>query len=315
MLLGELAEQCIDIEQRLIHHPFAAADLDQRDSGVGAVASFGGGLDGGEVHAVAVAVAEEERVLDVCPRFQPVGVVAEELARAADQGDLAVQQHGVQLGGQAVAVELLVCVGDLGKKAALEHGRDSRVFQVDARLEVERVDHALDARGGGHLGLDRPGQRDHVVGERLAEALGARRAGADVGAHVAGGPLHEDALGGQLGFDLVLEEAGVVGRVLEDLRVGHDRVRGEVDEDGDRLAFGVVEADDGQHRVGDLRLALGVPVAVQVDRLGRDADPGGLPGLVGVENGLDQETGAASGNTRRRRRTFPCPGRARRSAR
>ena len=67
------------------------------------------------------------------------------------------------------------------------------------------------------LGLDRSGQGDHVVGDRLAEALGLPRARVRVRAHIAGGTLHEDALRAQLGFDLVLEKSRVVGRVLEEL--------------------------------------------------------------------------------------------------
>ena len=89
-----------------------AAELDERDPWVGAVAAFRGGLDRREVHSVAVAVAEEQRLLDVCPRLEPVGVVAEKLPRAADQGELTVQEYGVELGGQAFAVKPGVGLGD-----------------------------------------------------------------------------------------------------------------------------------------------------------------------------------------------------------
>ena len=145
-LSSEFAEQLVDIEDRLIHHAFAGSDFGEADARVGAVASFGRGFDRREIHAVAVAVAEEERVLDVCAGFQAVSVVAEKLARAANQGDLAVQHDGVQLGGEGIAVELLVGVRDLGKKASLEGSSDRGLFQVDAGLEVKRVDHALHAR-------------------------------------------------------------------------------------------------------------------------------------------------------------------------
>ena len=103
--------------------------------------------------------------------------------------------------------------------------------------------------------------------------------------------MHEDAFRGELGFDLFLHEAGIVGRILEDLAFGHDRVGGEVDEDRDRLIGQIVESNHGELRVGGLRLALGVTVSVQGDRFDRDAELGGLQPLVGLENGVDQQMG------------------------
>ena len=91
--------------------------------GIGAIAPFRGGLDRREIHPVAVAIAEEKGVLDVRPRLEPVGVVAEKLARAAHQRDLAVYEHRVQLGGQAIAVEPDVRCGDLRERGPLEDAR------------------------------------------------------------------------------------------------------------------------------------------------------------------------------------------------
>ena len=122
-LAGELALEGIDIEQCPVHHPLAGAELGERDAGIGAVAAFRGGLDRREIHRMAVAIAEEERVLDVRPRFEPVGMVTEKLARAAHQGDLAVDQYGVQLRGQCFAVELGVVTSDLRKVGSRERRR------------------------------------------------------------------------------------------------------------------------------------------------------------------------------------------------
>src|SRR5215813_10335258 len=54
---GELPLQPVDIQQGLVHHPLPCTQLSQRDSGVGTIAPFRGGLDGGEIHPVAVAIA------------------------------------------------------------------------------------------------------------------------------------------------------------------------------------------------------------------------------------------------------------------
>ncbi len=119
-LAGKFSEQEVNIEQCFIHHTFPATELDQRDAGIGTVAPFRGGLDGGEIHPVAVAIAEEEGVLDVRPRLQPVGVVTEKFARAPHQGELAVDQHRVELGGQGIAVELDVVAGDFREIGSLK---------------------------------------------------------------------------------------------------------------------------------------------------------------------------------------------------
>ena len=164
---------------------------------------------------------------------------------------------------ERVAVELGVVAGDLGEEARSKTPATCGSLRSTRVLKWNVSTMPLTEGCAGVSVLTDRASAITWSATRLAEALGLPRAGGRVGAHVAGGPLHEDALRRQLGFDLVLEEAGIVGRVLEELCVGHDRVRGEVDEDGDRLARLVVEPDDGQHRVGGLRLALGVPVAVQ----------------------------------------------------
>ena len=127
--------------------------------------------------------------------------------------------------------------------------------------------------------------------------------------------MHEDAFRGELGFHLVLHEAWIVGRILEDLSFGHDRVGGEVDEDRDRLIGEIVESNHGELRVGGLWLALGVPVSVQGDRFDRDTELGGLERLVGLENGVNQQVGQLLRSIRPRRRTFLCRIQARRSIR
>ena len=192
---------------------------------------------------------------------------------------------------EALAEELGVVAADLGEEGPLVGAGDLGSFRSTRVLKWNVSTMPLTEGCAGVSVLTDRARAITWSASVSPKPLGPGRAAAGVGAHVAGRALHEDALGRQLGLDLVLEEARVVGRVLEDLGVGHDRVRGEVDEDRDRLARVVVEPDDGEHRVGGLRLALGLPVAVQVDRLGRDADPGGLEVLVGVEDRLDEQSG------------------------
>ena len=87
----------------------------------------------------------------------------------------------------------------------------------------------------GDLGLGCLGQLDRQVAQVLAEPL---RAGefARVYAHVAGRPLHEDAMRVELAFDPLFHEARIVGRVFENPRIGHHGVGREIHHDGNRLA-------------------------------------------------------------------------------
>ena len=146
----ELAEHRVDVDQRLVHHLFAGADLHGRHRGVAAVAAFAGGFDRGEVHVVAVAVAEEQRVLHVGALLQAVGMVAEELARSADQGQLAVEQHGGQLGLDAAGELLGIVFHQLGKERLFEHRDQDEIAEVDAAGELEAIDLGLNRGFVGH---------------------------------------------------------------------------------------------------------------------------------------------------------------------
>src|SRR5882724_85039 len=53
---SELAAHLVKIDQGSIHHSFAGADFDRRNRRVGAIATFGSGLDGGKILLVIVAV-------------------------------------------------------------------------------------------------------------------------------------------------------------------------------------------------------------------------------------------------------------------
>ena len=89
----ELAEHCVEVDEGPVHDLLAGADFRGRDLGVGPVASLRGGFDGGKVHAVAVAVAEEQRVWHVGRALSRFEWLREEFARAADEGRVAVQEN------------------------------------------------------------------------------------------------------------------------------------------------------------------------------------------------------------------------------
>ena len=80
-------------------------------------------------------------------------------------------------------------------------------------VNLKRLTLALIEGFSGTLVSTDCAKRDHVIAQRLAVGLGVQVA--PVGAHVARGALHEDAIGVQRRLDPILQRAGIVGRELE----------------------------------------------------------------------------------------------------
>ena len=91
--------------QRGVHQLLAGTDGHGRDLVVRAVAPpLGRSLDGGEVLVVAVAVAEEEELMNSRAFAKSIRMLAKEFTRRADERDLAVENCDGESRADAVGV-------------------------------------------------------------------------------------------------------------------------------------------------------------------------------------------------------------------
>jgi hypothetical protein len=82
--LRELSQQTVDVDECTVHHVLTCAKGDGRDGRIGPIASFGGGLDRGEVEQMAVAVAEDQNAGKIRALAQPQGLLTEGFAELAE---------------------------------------------------------------------------------------------------------------------------------------------------------------------------------------------------------------------------------------